>query len=694
MSVSQNQAPGSLAPPFDTLFVNKDWEGYCSALENECLKWWFDLNFETLRNHLHPLQQAPSHVDLPERVRFLLCVTETPFQLADVTTWWEHFQSTNDFESAAAAAVAVQDAVWSSGHSLQRFELWCDRTRGLLNRATGVSFRARAALVLRRALKDMVVDGDLNTAAQDLDTGVEWAREADSPSLEIHARLLGGPVCLWSGDPSRFEVAMLCVRPFFRNNRIPRTLRVRHDLFLGLLRLMQGDFQRAGRMIGAIEQDTGFARLPITLRLLTLVHLLQLHVLTKNRSGVREYADKVLTWAVPLRNDFFQACTHLLLARTAITERRCALADSHARLAGQLAAVCGSRQLTYLVDLVTGQSLARQGSPISALRHLLPRSLHWADKGFASLSASARFEAARVLHAIGRKDHARSMVRKGEQLLPRNERLPTLLHGPEFLLRLKRDLAPDPVSARSDPLVEIRMFGPLWLRIGDQVIYDRHWRSHQSKMLLAAIVVHGGSKVPLDILLDLFWPEAEGDMGMHSCKMALSRLRKIGPGDSPAKHRWLVVRHRRVSLLQETCCVDTLLFDNALGTAMQQGDFKLLQLGLDLYQDDFLPLESLPWIVRHRETLRRKYLRGVLALSRLCRHPERSGAALPYLSRALEMEPLNEELHAALMRAYIGLGFPSNAVVVYHQATDMLRRELSTTPGPTLRRLLKQAKGS
>ena len=44
-----------------------------------------------------------------------------------------------------------------------------------------------------------------------------------------------------------------------------------------------------------------------------------------------------------------------------------------------------------------------------------------------------------------------------------------------------------------------------------------------------------------------------------------------------------------------------------------------------------------------------------------------------YLDQAQKKDPLNEQIYALLMQAYMQMGFPSNAIQVYKKAKEILK---------------------
>lgn len=95
-----------------------------------------------------------------------------------------------------------------------------------------------------------------------------------------------------------------------------------------------------------------------------------------------------------------------------------------------------------------------------------------------------------------------------------------------------------------------------------------------------------------------------------------------------------------------------------------------------------------PAIINHRRFLRREFVLGALAFAEKSHAPEKT---IPLPTRAIEKTPASETLCAALIRAYVDLGYPSDAirVLIYHTAREALAATLVIAPGPALRTLKK-----
>ncbi len=242
--------------------------------------------------------------------------------------------------------------------------------------------------------------------------------------------------------------------------------------------------------------------------------------------------------------------------------------------------------------------------------------------------------------------------------------------------------------------IRITTFGDLRIETEDRIIYDRKWRSRLANLLLKAIIVFGGSKVPYDLLVDTLWPETDGDIAENNLKVTLSRLRRaISPSDTKPV-QWILVNKKRVSLARPLCWIDSIAFKEVMEKTLlhEEVDPELLKSAIELYRDDFLSKDSAPlWIVKHRELLKEYYIKAGLRLATHYRNEKDGVLAIPYLDQAVRKDPLNEELYAMLMEIYLDAGYPSKAIRVYREAEEHLQDEMGIPPGAHLRRLAMKA---
>jgi DNA-binding SARP family transcriptional activator len=200
--------------------------------------------------------------------------------------------------------------------------------------------------------------------------------------------------------------------------------------------------------------------------------------------------------------------------------------------------------------------------------------------------------------------------------------------------------------------------------------------------LLKAIIVLGGNEVDEDRLLELLWPDAEGDSARQNLKITLHRLRKFLPDEAI---RW---ENGQLRLDPDTVWVDRWVFErllDKLDTTLQQRKPEATALGdraFALYGGAFLTDDDAPWILSSRERLRDKLLRLLHRLGETMFMQHHYREALTYYEKGIEIDPLAERFYQDLMHCHQLLKQPADGLRVYRRCHDILKRELGVSPSP------------
>jgi DNA-binding SARP family transcriptional activator len=203
--------------------------------------------------------------------------------------------------------------------------------------------------------------------------------------------------------------------------------------------------------------------------------------------------------------------------------------------------------------------------------------------------------------------------------------------------------------------------------------------TRKAKALLAYLALSPSSAQPRDKLASLLWGSTLETTARTSLRQTLYALRKCLRDAGP---RLLVVDGESVSLDLDAVTVDVRDFEHH---ASQRTPSALAEAA-ELYQGDFLdglavqeqPFED--WLLGHRERLREvalKCLGGLLAHQRTIGSTD---VAVQTALRLLEIDPLQEPAHRALMQLYVDTGRRGSALRQYQLCVATLQRELRTEP--------------
>lgn len=647
--------------------------------------------------HLAPLMSATAGSGLPDRLGFLLEAAGPVIPADRMDHWYQVFVESSDFEAASAAAGAGTASVWDSGNDFGRFEDWIARIEDLLGRKDGISPLARSSLHGFRGLAELTGQADLGRAERSFAAQRNLAEEAGSRSLRVFSAAARSYPLVWAG---RLPEARLLLNDAAPLAPLPETFlvcRIYFSIALGSFRLAEGDIPEARRILEEAAADPLFGLLPPSVLLLGNSHRLMAAAFGKEATRAEDLYRRILDGAVPAGNHFHHGYCHFNLGIASILLGRPHQALLHGRESGERGRKSQSPVPEIVSALVVGQALSDLKRNREAEEHLLRWVERWERLGFGLFASAGALELANLYARKRRNGKGRVWFERGEARLPAGEPLPALFRPPEFSAGIRHALFPPPGPLAILPAPEsfplfIETFGGLSVRVGDTLLYDRQWRGKSTKTLLKALVAFGGNKVSADLLKDTLWPDQDGDRAEENLKVALSRLRRLGirPGEDPPN--WIPVRHGKVTLSRSHCAADSILFEEGIRASRNgAGGTDLLARTLGLYKEDFLPGDlSEEWIVRRRERLREAFLRGSIDLSERCVAAGAPEAALPFLRKALEKDPLQEGIYAALMRTHLAMGYPSKAARVFRQAREVLDRELGIAPGPVLSSLYRK----
>ncbi len=205
--------------------------------------------------------------------------------------------------------------------------------------------------------------------------------------------------------------------------------------------------------------------------------------------------------------------------------------------------------------------------------------------------------------------------------------------------------------------------------------------TRKATALLAYLAVSGGVH-GRELLVDLLWPGADRDRGMAALRRTLSTLR------SALGQRWLRVERAVVSLDVDDGMVDVRRFRALVASAGDgQDGVERLTAAVALHRGDLLAgfglrdsVEFDDWQSASTGALRAelelaldRLVAGLAALGRL-------DEAIVHARRRLELDPLHEPAHRALIGLYAVSGHRAEALHQYRECVRVLDRELGVRP--------------
>ena len=241
------------------------------------------------------------------------------------------------------------------------------------------------------------------------------------------------------------------------------------------------------------------------------------------------------------------------------------------------------------------------------------------------------------------------------------------------------------------PVWHIEMLGQFRLRRGEQVV--TRFRTTKAALLLARLALYPRQAHAREELADLFWPDAEPQIGRNRLKQEISTLRRILEPEGEPYGSVLQANRNLIGLREGTVQTDAGEFESLVAQAAAKPGNRLILLAqaANMAGGELLPGFYEDWILRERDRLN---LLRADTFRRLAAAQEEAGqieAAIVTLQQLFALDPAQEATTAHLMRLYIQSGQAGFARRQFARWEQIAREELDSAPSPWIRELAAQA---
>jgi ATP/maltotriose-dependent transcriptional regulator MalT/DNA-binding SARP family transcriptional activator len=243
----------------------------------------------------------------------------------------------------------------------------------------------------------------------------------------------------------------------------------------------------------------------------------------------------------------------------------------------------------------------------------------------------------------------------------------------------------------SPPPLKFMVLGPFRVMRAGWAIDGEAWRRPIDARLVRFLLVHGPEPVQEDLIFEALWPGKSGTGARRSLQVAVSGARRVL--DPPGAERSTIESggHSYRLAVGERDGVDAREFGGAAELALaSDGEDRqsLLERARSLWGGEPLPEERYSdWATSYRERLIDRYIAVLTALGeihgRAGEHPEAANLA----RELVDVDPLNEGGHRALMIAYARSGRTGHALRQYLECRRALVEELGVEPAEQTSRL-------
>lgn len=242
----------------------------------------------------------------------------------------------------------------------------------------------------------------------------------------------------------------------------------------------------------------------------------------------------------------------------------------------------------------------------------------------------------------------------------------------------------------------VKMFGKFQVENEKGILNKENMRSEMLTRLLAYMISHREKDMTAQELIDVLWPEDQSDNPSGALKNLMYRLRKLMNNTWGESGKYIVtgrgayqlnpefVFHVDIEEFEE-CCRQVF---NSEDPAVQQENGKR---AVELYQGMFLSeLSSEYWVVSIATYYHSIYLTMVKRLAALLEKEKKFTDVEEICGKAIQIEPLDEEIHCFLLRAMIADNKQQLAASHYKETVKLLYDSLGVRPSGEMENIYEE----
>ena len=246
--------------------------------------------------------------------------------------------------------------------------------------------------------------------------------------------------------------------------------------------------------------------------------------------------------------------------------------------------------------------------------------------------------------------------------------------------------SPENEERGGSPSLAVYCLGPFRIYLYEGMITN--WPSGKGKGIFKYMVANRGRPILKDILMDVFWRNADPEAARNNLNVAIYGLRQALRAARPdfpyilfqngqyllnpdmvvwADFEQFIQQYEAGQRLERRGKLAEALSEYETAESLYQGDF----LEEDRYED---------WLIPQRESLKDRYLVILDRLSGYYLEEKRYTPCIQLCHKILVKDECREDIHRRLMRCYSWQGQRSLALRQYHLCVDALARVLDISP--------------
>jgi DNA-binding SARP family transcriptional activator len=258
-----------------------------------------------------------------------------------------------------------------------------------------------------------------------------------------------------------------------------------------------------------------------------------------------------------------------------------------------------------------------------------------------------------------------------------------------------RDTLPPPpgAGAAQAQYPGAEAIGPLRVRLlggfgiersdADEAVSD--WPRRSAKTLIKLLAIQPGHAMHREQVIDVLWPKVNAESALNSLGKAVHVARRAL---QPALLRrqdsaYLRLTDGMLALNTERVGVDADEFERLAEDALRSREIATYDAAFAAYGGELLPEDRYEsWCYERRNAVEELHIRLLLGMAEVFERRGSYSEAAERLRDVLQQDPSREAVHRQLMRLYVWMGEPDQAIRQFHSCEAILRQELDLPPQP------------
>jgi len=233
--------------------------------------------------------------------------------------------------------------------------------------------------------------------------------------------------------------------------------------------------------------------------------------------------------------------------------------------------------------------------------------------------------------------------------------------------------------------LHVRLLGGFCIERSEvgQTVSD--WPRRSAKTLIKLLAIQPGHAMHREQVIDVLWPKVNAESAFNSLGKALHVARRALQPGLPRRQdsAYLRLADGMLVLSTERVGVDADEFEQLAEDALRSRKITAYGAAFAAYGGELLPEDRYEsWCSERRDALTELHIRLLLGMAEVLERRGSYGEAAERLGDVLQQDPLREAVHRQLMRLYVWMGAPDQAIRQFHSCEAILRQELDLAPQP------------